>query len=369
MRHLFGFSILLISLVSCGEMATDGYLIKGTISGDIADSTKVYLRKSDADLQPVESDSTFIAEGSFTFTGKINEPRLYYIFIEEVSGGIPLILEDGNVDVTAHKDSLNAAIVSGTPQNEFYAEFLEASRNLAQKRNSINREMRAAMSAQDTANMNALRDEFFELQEEGLNFEKEFIGSHPDALISALVVNRMIQMKSVPEEVIQSLYNSLSKEIQSTTIGVSIAEKLEASMRTAIGSKAPNFSAPTPEGQDLSLNQVLGKVTLVDFWAAWCRPCRAENPNIVRVYGKFKDKGLSILGVSLDRNAEAWKKAIEDDGLSWHQVSNVRYFDEIAELYSVTAIPASFILDENGVIVAKNLRGAALEEKIAELLP
>jgi thiol-disulfide isomerase/thioredoxin len=113
----------------------------------------------------------------------------------------------------------------------------------------------------------------------------------------------------------------------------------------------------------------LGKVTLVDFWAAWCRPCRAENPNIVKVYSKYKDKGLSVLGVSLDRNANDWINAIEQDGLTWHHVSNVRYFDEIAELYNVRAIPASFILDENGVIVAKNLRGPALEAKIAELLP
>ena len=108
---------------------------------------------------------------------------------------------------------------------------------------------------------------------------------------------------------------------------------------------------------------------LVDFWAAWCRPCRAENPNIVRVYNKYKDKGFKVLGVSLDRNAEDWKQAIADDNLDWQHVSNVRYFDEIAELYNVSAIPASFILDENGVIVAKNLRGDALEEKVAELLP
>lgn len=112
----------------------------------------------------------------------------------------------------------------------------------------------------------------------------------------------------------------------------------------------------------------MGKVTIVDFWAAWCKPCRAENPNVVKVYNKYKDQGLSILGVSLDRSEEAWKKAIEEDGLTWNHVSNVQYFDEIAALYNVNAIPATFILDENGVIVAKNLRGEALEEKIGELL-
>ena len=119
----------------------------------------------------------------------------------------------------------------------------------------------------------------------------------------------------------------------------------------------------------MALADVLGKVTLIDFWAAWCKPCRAENPNVVSVYNKYHDKGLNIIGVSLDRTADAWKKAIEDDGLRWNHVSHVAYFnDPIAKLYNVNAIPAAFLLDENGVIIAKNLRGPALEEKVAELL-
>ena len=369
MKQVVALVFLAVLAFSCKEPSAGGYLITGVIAGDLADTTKVYLRKSDADLQPAGSDSTVLSKGEFSFRGALEEPQLHYIFIEGARGGIPLILEDGEVKITAHKDSLNAAEVSGTPQNEAYAEFLEGSRVLAKRRNSINAEMRSAMMTQDSANMNALRDEFFELQEEGLAFEKTFVESHPDAVISSLVINRMMQMQSLPIPEITALYEGLSEDMKQTGIGQSIAGKLESAKRTSIGSRAPDFSAPTPEGQPLSLNEVLGKVTLVDFWAAWCRPCRAENPNVVRVYQKYKDKGLSILGVSLDRNADAWKKAIEDDGLDWHHVSNVRYFDEIAELYNVSAIPASFILDANGVIVAKNLRGEALEAKIAELLP
>ncbi|MEX0272741.1 MAG: peroxiredoxin family protein, partial [Flavobacteriaceae bacterium] len=141
------------------------------------------------------------------------------------------------------------------------------------------------------------------------------------------------------------------------------------SKSTSIGSKAPEFSGPNPDGKQISLAEVKGKATLIDFWAAWCRPCRAENPNVVKVYNKYHDKGLNVIGVSLDRNAEAWKKAIADDGLEWNHVSHVAYFeDPIAKLYNIDAIPAAFLLDENGVIVAKNLRGPALEEKVSELL-
>jgi peroxiredoxin len=369
MKRISALIVLLIAAASCETASNKGFQISGTIAGDVADSTKVYLRKSDADLQPADSDSTTVVNGNFNFAGEIEEPQLHYIFIQGARGGIPLILEKGNVEIIAHKDSLFAAEVSGTPQNEAYSEFLEGSRQLVDKRNSINQEMRTAMAAQDTANMSSLRDEFFELQDEGINFEKTFVQSHPDALISALIINRMLQQQSLPSGEVEVLFEGLSEDIRNTSLGSGIVKKLESTKRTAIGSKAPDFTAPTPSGEQLALNQVLGKVTLVDFWAAWCRPCRAENPNVVRVYEKYKDKGLSILGVSLDRNASDWKKAIEDDGLTWHHVSNVRYFDEIAELYNVTAIPASFILDENGVIVAKNLRGDALEAKIAELLP
>ena len=164
------------------------------------------------------------------------------------------------------------------------------------------------------------------------------------------------------------MYDALTPDIRETTVGKRIKSKLEKNASTAIGNKAPNFSAPTPSGEELALNDVLGKATILDFWAAWCKPCRVENPNVVKLYNKYKEKGLSILGVSLDRRAEDWIKAIDDDGLEWHHVSNVRYFDEIAELYNVSAIPATFILDENGVIVAKNLRGPELEAKISELL-
>ena len=132
---------------------------------------------------------------------------------------------------------------------------------------------------------------------------------------------------------------------------------------------APDFSAPDPNGNQIALSDVKGKLTLIDFWAAWCKPCRAENPNVVRVYEKYHDKGLNIIGVSLDRKAEAWKKAIIDDKLVWNQVSNLAYFnDEVAKLYNVNAIPAAFLIDANGVIVAKNLRGPALETKVAEML-
>ena len=147
--------------------------------------------------------------------------------------------------------------------------------------------------------------------------------------------------------------------------------KNEANSAFDIGQIAPDFSAPSPEGDIIKLSDIKGEITLIDFWASWCKPCRIENPNVVKVYEKYHDKGLEIISVSLDKpdKKDAWIKAIEDDNLQWHHVSNLKYWnDPVAQMYQVRSIPATFLLDAEGKIIAKKLRGAALENKIAELL-
>ena len=367
MKHILTLSAIAILLASCGS-ERPGFTLAGNLEGEVADGTSVYLRKSGENNQAVDVDTTEVLEGSFQFDGNQESPELHYVVIDHLNGSIPIVIENGDIEVSAQKDSLLMAKIGGTLQNDLFSDFLEGSRALAYKAQSMNKDMREAAAVRDTAVMNSLREEYFELQQEAKDFELDFAKNNPNALISALIISKAQITKMLPEDEIRAMYEALTPEIQNTTVGQEIKTKLENGEKTSIGAKAPNFSAPTPNGNSLALNEVLGKATIVDFWAAWCKPCRAENPNVVRVYNKYKDKGLSILGVSLDRRAEDWKKAIADDGLEWHHVSNVQYFDEIAALYNVTAIPATFILDENGVIVAKNLRGPALEAKISEML-
>lgn len=147
-----------------------------------------------------------------------------------------------------------------------------------------------------------------------------------------------------------------------------LERKIEQARAFAIGGQAPDFTQETPGGEPLSLSDLRGKVVLVDFWASWCGPCRRENPNVVRMYDKFKEKGFEILGVSLDNNRDRWIQAIEKDGLEWLHVSDLKgWRNEVAQTYSVTSIPHTILLDEKGRIIARNLRGAALERKLEEL--
>lgn len=375
MKKLFICIGVLAGIAACNQQP-EGFTLQGNLTGDIENGTQVFLRTIGENNQPVDVDTAKVENGKFTFTGTADTMELNYLFIDQLPGYTAVILENGEINLKAQKDSLGMAKITGTPQNEIFSDFMEQSQKLTQQAQSIQQDMQQAGMQKDSATASSLRDEMMELQEEYKNFNIEYIKSHPDALISVLLIGQALGTGAIDAEEAQGMYDSLSPEIKKTKAASSVQEQLEGQKQAAaneknvsVGAKAPEFTAPTPDGGELALNKALGKVTLVDFWAAWCKPCRLENPNVVKVYEKYHDKGLNIVGVSLDRTEEAWKKAIEDDGLTWQHVSHVAYFnDPIAKLYNVDAIPAAFLLDENGVIVAKNLRGPALEEKVAEML-
>ena len=368
MRKFASLVLIFAFLASCSSKP-EGFVINAKVSGDLENGTKVFLKTTDSLNQLKDIDTTTVENGIFSFTGTQENPKLHYIFLESNRGNIPLFLENGDIDIKFQKDSLNYAKLKGTPQNELFMKFLGESRKMAERARSMQRDLNEAARAQDSATVTALREEYVELQDDVKSFNIDFAKENPDAIISALILGNLLLSKALPNDEIQQIYDSLSPEIKASEPGENLKEQLDKLKNTDIGSVAPEFSAPTPDGNVLALSDIKGKVTLVDFWAAWCRPCRAENPNIVSVYKKYHEKGLNIVGVSLDARAEDWNKAIEADGLEWNHISNLKRFqDPIAQLYNINAIPAAFLLDENGVIVAKNLRGPALEQKVAELL-
>ena len=368
MKKLLAVYVIAISIIACSSNS-DGFRINGKITGELADSTTVYLKTTDSTNKFVDVDTTITIGGEFQFTGTQDAPVMHYLVIDGIRGNLPVVLENGTITFNGQRDSLAFSNAEGTLQNDIFAEFLAEQRKNQEMVQSMQGDLQKASQAKDTATINSLREEYFELQENAKESTLTFVKNNPNALISAFVLENLLRTKAIPSSEVKELYNPFTDEIKESAPGKRIAKELEKMAATAVGSTAPSFSGPTPTGDLLALNDAKGKLTLIDFWAGWCKPCRAENPNIVAVYEKYKDKGLNIVGVSLDKKSEDWVGAIEADGLEWNHISNLEYFnDPIAKLYGVNSIPAAFLLDENGVIVAKNLRGAELEEKVAEYL-
>ncbi|WP_242131838.1 TlpA disulfide reductase family protein [Aestuariivivens marinum] len=370
--------LLFLLFFSCQNQKPfkDSYSIEVHAPG-IYNGMRAYLKVQDERGRLINKDTAIVIDEKFSFQGKRDEPSLELLTINGYEGFLPVIIENGEIYIYIEKDSLLTSKISGTANNEAYQRYFKNENSLKDKLKTLTSNYQKA-TASNSRDQKAILKEITQTRETLNELPITYITQNKDVYLSVLILNQAIQNRQLNFEQIESAYNSLPQALKTSTNGNKIgafitAQKqiMEAEKATQIGNMAPNFSAPTPEGQTLALNDVKGKVTIIDFWASWCGPCRRENPNVVKLYETYHKKGLEIIGVSLDREGQKdrWLKAIEDDQLTWHHVSNLKFWqDPIAKLYNVRSIPATFILDTEGKIIAKNLRGQALEKKIAELL-
>lgn len=371
MRKIAIVLIAALTVISCKK---EGYEITGTANG-VDNGKNVYL-EAQSETGPVALDTAVVENGKFKFDGKLKDGlELAFVRIETLNGSLPIILENGDIAIEFNKDTIQKSKIGGTKNNDKFQSYNDKSNVIFKKMMKFQEEnqqkMMQAQQTQDTATASALMKEYNKFQEELNEQSKSFINSNPDAFISSLLLENFLMRNSITLDEAKKFYGKLDKSLLETKSGKNITKMMDAMNSANVGNTAPEFSAPSPDGKTISLKESLGKVTLIDFWASWCGPCRKENPNVVAMYNELHDKGFNIIGVSLDNPGgdQAWKDAIAKDGLTWNQVSNLKgWKDPIAEQYNVKSIPATFLLDASGKIIAKDLRGEELKAKVKELL-
>ncbi|MEZ4796175.1 MAG: TlpA disulfide reductase family protein [Flavobacteriaceae bacterium] len=381
--------ILLCSLiavfVSCEKkepLPPNTYKINVSAPG-VLNGIRTHIKIIDDRRQEITIDTAMVVNEAFTFTGNVSNAAIRILTVNGVQGTLAFVLEPGEMDIELYKDSIQYSIVEGTKNNDAFNDYKNNYRAINDKFLSVRNERDIAR--QDPNGRQLMEEKDIELRKVGeqrKDYPHDFIDENPDLDVSLLVLETQMIGTNQNLERFKTNVAALEKVINKNAANKFIGQRLHAFIaqkeieaRLDIGRKAPDFKSPDPNGNFIALEDIKGKATIIDFWAAWCGPCRKENPNIVKIYEKYHDKGLEIIGVSLDGRSNQsdpkrqWLKAIEDDGLPWHHVSSLMYFrDPVAELYNIHAIPATFVLDENGIIVGKKLRGQALENKIAELL-
>ncbi|WP_338237190.1 TlpA disulfide reductase family protein [Persicobacter diffluens] len=304
------------------------------------------------------------ADGSFDYSLKDFDPGFYRLMVYDQ---LPVVLAINQNDLEINVNA-EGSTVTGSPEVELQQKINELMSGVSDAVARLQMDYAEAANSGDEDRMKKVDAEYTAMQTSLNDSLKQIIIASPANLTTLQILRDVITYEQDPQFVEDQL-TRLQKEMPGLKILDLFEQKLEDIKKLAMGAVAPDISLQDTEGQTVKLSDLRGKVVLLDFWASWCGPCRKESPHLVQTYKDFESKGFELYGVSLDRNAEAWKKALEEDQLPGKQVIGVVNNEaEVAKTYSITAIPTSFLLDKEGKIIAKNLRGDELAEKLAEVL-
>lgn len=366
-------SYLLISLWALTACQTDKNIHVDVYIKGLPADTKYYWKSSDGLL----SDSGITRINGFSCKIPVNDQKgdLYYFELERpdepeitFSQIFSVYLKDGPVRISSEGPFFSNAKVTGDQATLDYNEFrnyLETS-TVVKRQYKIYSLMRAGA---DSVSINVLNKELESLYPVRRDMVTDWISKHPASEASAAILYTEV-LNEDNFDLVYSLANKINASAKRNYLGQKLQKYLDFKLRTAIGKPAIPFTQPDTAGKKVSLEDYRGKYVLIDFWASWCGPCREENPNLLAAYRKYSSRNFDVLGVSVDSNRELWLKAVHQDSLPWVQVSDLKGFkNEAAEIYHIESIPSNLLLNKEGIIIAKNLRGKDLEIQLSQLIP
>lgn len=362
MKQLLTLVVIFSLLIACNNPKGNA-IIEGEINAQ--DISEIYLIRS-GDEQKI--DTVHVKDGKFTYATNVTEPTVYMVNLGPQQQPGFFMLEEGKTTLHYNPTAAEPLDIKGGKEQTLYHQFLTECKPIFQQMDSLGQS--ATAHENDEAYLGQLQQLFFTLDASLKAKQLDFVKQHANQYVAGFIgVNYLNEKMDKSLQDAETVYALLDKKIQSSYYGKKLAEDIQKIKSTSIGQKAPDFTLNSSEGKPVSLASFKGKYVLVDFWASWCGPCRAENPNVVAAYQKFHAKGFEILGVSLDNQQPQWLAAIEKDKLAWTHVSDLKgWSSDVAATYAVQSIPANFLLDPQGVIIAKDLRGADLANKLAELI-
>lgn len=348
--------LISVLLFFCMGATAQRTKISGNISGLNASTIKISYLKGDSS----HTDTVQVTSGKFTWQAPMPEPQKVYIMFP--NRYFPFFAEAGDISITGNADSIANLKVTGSSIQDEADAFEKSIQDITDQESPLYQKW-GKVSEEEQA---ALEKKIDDLRMQRRESARQYIAAHPNSAFSVSKVADRAVMGEYSE--VHKLYDLLSSHAKQTTAGKKIAERMILLKRSAIGQPMLNFTQNNTEGKPVHFSDFKGKYVFVDFWASWCGPCRAENPNVLKAYNKYKEENFTVIGVSLDEDGEKWKKAIKEDGMPWTQVSDLKgWQNEVSTYYGIRGIPSTLLVNPEGKIIAKNLRGQALQDKLAEI--